>query len=238
MSIFSDIVKEVLKEGVDVKSVNDAIDRTYEVLINYRGESGEHTGQREIQPVAYGTTKAGFPAIRAFQPNGDTSSRVPSWKLFRLDRIESWEPQPENVFDEPPGFNQQVLGRFNPNGDESMSQVFKVASFGTNNPVGGETGEVNGPVMKQDVYTGNQASGPNTLPSSNAVQRPVQKQYTQGPVTKQDVKAVNNEQPEQETSGVERLRNKLADQDYVSQAIRDADLGDEYNNEEEIENNG
>ena len=72
---------------------------------------------------------------------------------------------------------------------------------------------------------------------TNPNERPVQKQYTQGPVTKQDVKAVNNE-PEQETNGIERLRNKLADQDYVSQAIKDADLGDEENNEEEIENNG
>ena len=201
MSLFADIVRDILNESVDVKSVNDAIDRKYEVLINYRGEEGEHTGIREIQPVAYGTTKAGFPAIRAFQPNGDTSSRVPSWKLFRLDRIESWKPQPNNVFDEPPGFQQQILGQFNPNGDDSMSQVFKIASFGTNSPVGGEPGDV------------------------------------KGPVTKQDVQAVNSE-PEKDTAGIERLRNKLADQDYVSQAIKDAGLGDEENNEEDIENNG
>ena len=236
MSLFADIVRDVLNEGVDVKSVNDAIDRKYGVLINYRGESGEHTGVREIQPVAYGTTKAGFPAIRAFQPNGDTSSRVPSWKLFRLDRIEAWKPQPDRIFDEPPGFQEQILGQFNPNGDDSMSQVFKIASFGTNAPIGGEPKDVKGPVTKQDVYSGNQNVGPNTV-QTNPNERPVQKQYTQGPVTKQDVKAVNNE-PEQETNGIERLRNKLADQDYVSQAIKDADLGDEENNEEEIENNG
>lgn len=236
MSLFADIVRDILNESVDVKSVNDAIDRKYEVLINYRGEEGEHTGIREIQPVAYGTTKAGFPAIRAFQPNGDTSSRVPSWKLFRLDRIESWKPQPNNVFDEPPGFQQQVLGQFNPNGDDSMSQVFKIASFGTNSPVGGEPGDVKGPVTKQDVHTGNQNIGPNTV-QPNPNERPVQKQYTQGPVTKQDVQAVNSE-PEKDTAGIERLRNKLADQDYVSQAIKDAGLGDEENNEEDIENNG
>ena len=201
MSIFSEIVREVLNEEVDVKSVNDAIDRTYEVLINYRGEEGEHTGPREIQPVAYGTTKAGFPAIRAFQPNGDTSSRVPSWKLFRLDRIESWKPQPDRKFDEPPGFNQQALGQFNPNGDEGMSQVFKVASFGGSNPVGGEP------------------------------------QAVQGPVTKQNVQAVNQTQ-EKENPNIERLKSKLSDEDYVSQAIKDADYGDEDNNEEELENNG
>lgn len=234
MSIFSEIVREVLNENVDVKSVNDAIERTYEVLINYRGEDGDHTGVREIQPVAYGTTKAGFPAIRAFQPNGDTSSKIPSWKLFRLDRIESWKPQPENVFSEPPGFNQQILGSFNPNGDDSMSQVFKVANFGGGKPVGGKPGDVKGPVMKQDVATGNQDVGANTVPSETPGERPVQRQYTQGPVTKQDVQAVNQEA----NPGIERLRSKLSDEDYVSQAIKDAEYGNEENNEEDIENNG
>ena len=234
MSIFGEIVNEVLNESVDVKSVNDSIQNTYGVVINYRGEEGEHTGPRLIQPVAYGTTKKGFPAIRAFQPNGDTSSRVPSWKLFRLDRIERWEPHKEEVFDEPPGFRQEVLGNFNPNGDNGMSQVFKVASFGTNSPVGGEPKDVQGPVTKTDVMTGNQTAAPNTVPNTTPGERPVQKQYTQGPVTKQDVQAVNNE-----PDGIKSLRDKLADQDYVSQAIKSAEYGDEEdNNEEDIENNG
>lgn len=235
MTIFDEIVREVLKESVDVKSVNDAIEHTYEVLINYRGETGEHTGVREIQPVAYGTTKAGFPAIRAFQPNGDTTSRIPSWKLFRLDRIESWKPQPENVFDEPPGFNEQALGSFNPNGDDSMSQVFKIASFGNANPVGNTPNDINGPVTKADVKTGDQSAPQNTVPNPVQGERPVQKQFTQGPITKQDVQAVNNEPV---NTGVDRLKSKLADQDYVSQAIKDAEYGDEENNEEDIENNG
>ena len=73
------------------------------------------------------------------------------------------------------------------------------------------------------------------MPNSTPGERPVQKQYTQGPVTKQDVQAVNQTQ---DTPEMERLRNKLADQDYVSQAIKDAEYGDEENNEEDIENNG
>ena len=235
MSLFSEIVREVLKEDVDVKSINNAIENTYEVIINYRGEDGEHTGAREIQPVAYGTTKAGFPVIRAFQPNGDTSSRVPSWKFFRVDRIEGWKPMPEKVFGEPPGFDQ-ALGRFNPNGDESMSQVFKVASFGGGNPIGGEPKDVQGPVTKADVRTGDQTAGQNTVPSGVPGERPVQKQYTQGPVTKQDVRAVN--QTQKERPEIDRLRNKLADQDYVSQAIKDAEYGNEENKEEDLEDNG
>jgi hypothetical protein len=186
--------------------------------------------------VAYGTTQKGFPAIRAFQPNGDSSSRVPSWKLFRLDRIQSWEPHPDQVFDEPPGFDSQMLGQFNPNGDDSMSEVFKVASFGTNQPVGGDNRTVQGPVMKQDVVSGVPSKPENTVMNPPEGGRPIQKQYTQGPVTKQDVRAVNNE-PEQQPNALDRLRNKLSDQDYVSQAIKDADF-DDNNNEEDIEDNG
>jgi hypothetical protein len=234
MSIFSEIVKEILNEDVDIKSINDAIENTYEVIINYHGEDGEHTGAREIQPVAYGTTKAGFPVIRAFQPNGDTSSRVPSWKFFRVDRIEGWKAMPDKVFGEPPGFDQ-AAGKFNPNGDDSMSQVFKVASFRGGNPVGGEPKDVQGPVTKADVQTGDQTASPNTVPNNTPGERPVQKQYTQGPITKQDVQAVNQTQEKPE---IERLKNKLADQDYVSQAIKDAEYGDEENKEEDLEDNG
>lgn len=236
MSIFSEIVDELLNESVDVKSLNNSIDRTYNVTITYRGEDGEHTGPRLIQPVAYGTTKVGFPAIRAFQPNGDTNSRVPSWKLFRVDRIESWDPHPDQVFDEPPGFDQIQLGQFNPNGDDSMAQVFKIASFGTTSPVGGTPKDVNGPVTKTNVLTGTQDSPENTV-QVKGFERPVQKQFTQGPITKNDIRAVNGEEPEQKPE-MDRLRNKLSDQDYVSQAIRDAEYGDEENNEEDIENNG
>ena len=231
MSVFEEIVRSVLKENVDVKSVNDSIENTYGVVINYAGEEGGHNGKRFIQPVAYGTTKRGFPAIRAFQPNGDTSSRVPSWKLFRLDRIESWEPHPDAKFSEPPGFGSESLGRFNSDGDDGMSQVFKVARFGADIPVGGEPTDVSGPATKSDVKRGIQKPTANTVVGAGNTERPVQRQYTQGPITKQDVRAVNNE-----PNGIDRLRDKLSDEDYVSQAIKDADFDD--NNKEEKEDNG
>jgi hypothetical protein len=85
------------------------------------------------------------------------------------------------------------------------------------------------------VFTGNQTTSPNTVKNEIPGERPVQKQYTQGPVTKQDVQAVNQTQEKPE---IERLRSKLSDQDYVSQAIKDAEYGNEDNNEEELENNG
>ena len=78
----------LLSESVSINSVNDAIDTHTRIIINYHTKGEDiATGARIIEVYAYGLTKAGNPVIRAFQPYGDTTSRVPSWKFFRLDRI-------------------------------------------------------------------------------------------------------------------------------------------------------
>ena len=128
-----EIYKELLSENVSLDKVNDAIDNTYEVMINYHS-NGEDiaTGERVIQPVAYGLTKSGNPVIRAFQPYGDTTSKVPSWKFFRLDRISFWKGLYNNKFKEPPG-TYNAEGNFNKNGDKTMSIVYKIANFNNSN---------------------------------------------------------------------------------------------------------
>ena len=236
MSLFGEIVRELITEGADVKLVNDAINNTYEVVINYQGEDGSHTGKRLIQPVAYGYTKKGFPAIRAFQPQGDTTSRIPSWKLFRLDRIQSWSPLKDNVFDEPPGFDQMVLGKFNPNGDETMSQVNNIAKFGRGSEIPSTPSPETktGATTKTDVANGGRIDKKVQREPEDIKQNQGTVDTTQGPVTKQDIKKLNGE----ENPGLQSLRNKLADQDYLAKAMRDAEYGDEDNNEEEIEQNG
>lgn len=236
MSLFGEIVRELITEGADVKLVNDAINNTYEVRINYKGEDGEHTGERLIQPVAYGYTMKGFPAIRAFQPQGDTSSRIPSWKLFRLDRIESWNPMKDQVFSEPPGFNQMVLGKFNPNGDDSMSQVNNIAKFGNerNVPQQPSPEMKTGATTKADAANGGRIERNPHQEPADTKQNQGTVDTTEGPVTKQDIKALSGE----ENPGVDRLKDKFADQDYLAKAMRDAEYGDEENNEEDIENNG
>lgn len=157
MNLFEKIVAEILTENVETGKVNDAIDRTYEVVINYNsGGDGSASGERIIQPVAYGLTKAGNPVIRAFQPYGDTKSKTPAWKFFRLDRIQSWKPKYKNIFEEPPGMHS-AEGMFNPNGDNSMTTVYNQAVFG--NPLKPQVRKTtvnvepaklpNGPVTKQ-----------------------------------------------------------------------------------------
>lgn len=121
--------KALLMEDVSVTDVTDAIDKHTRIIINYHSKGEDvATGARVIEVYAYGLTKAGNPVIRAFQPFGDTTSRVPSWKFFRLDRISLWKPTAQK-FTEPASDNYHGLGEFNPNGDDTMSVVYKVAKF-------------------------------------------------------------------------------------------------------------
>jgi hypothetical protein len=128
-SYAENILRSILLEEVNQADVIDAIKKRHSVSITYDADnSSVGHGQRIIQPVAYGKTKAGNLVIRAFQPLGDTKSRVPSWKTFRLDRINDWKPDNSKSFDEPPS----NYGLLNPNGDDAMAEVYLVADFGNN----------------------------------------------------------------------------------------------------------
>ena len=149
MTLFEEIIAEILTEDVNAGKINDAISRSYEVKINYESESDDASGERIIQPVAYGLTKAGKPVIRAYQPFGDTQTSVPAWKFFLVSGIQSWKPLFKRVFKTPPP-------GFNPSGDKSMSTVYKVAKFfgqsdAETAPKQPTPVKANGPVTKQDI---------------------------------------------------------------------------------------
>ena len=119
----------LLEESVSAKDVSDVIDSHNRVIINYHSDGkDEADGARVIEVYAYGLTKAGNPVIRAFQPYGDTTTKVPSWKFFRLDRISGWEVT-DQKFSVPASDVYRGLGEFNKNGDRTMSVVYKVARF-------------------------------------------------------------------------------------------------------------
>ena len=134
MKLLEDIINKImLNESVSINDVEDAIDNHKRIIINYHSKGEDkNTGARVIEVYAYGLTKAGNPVIRSFQPFGDTTTRVPSWKFFRLDRISAWQPT-EQTFNRPADFYYKGLGEFNPNGDETMSVVYKIAKFGNEN---------------------------------------------------------------------------------------------------------
>lgn len=129
---FSQIIDRILTESVDVNNIIDAMDRNKRVIIQYVGEDGESTGSRYIDIYAYGLSSDGNPVIRAFQPFGDTNTKVPAWKFFRLDRISSWKTTDE-TFSYPKG--QQGLGKFNPDDIGSMKVVYKVTDFKQEEPL-------------------------------------------------------------------------------------------------------
>ena len=165
--INNSILRQVLNEAATPQQVTDAIKKRYEVKIKYQGdENNKGGGQRLIQPVAYGTMKgSGNPVIRAFQPFGDTKTKVPHWKMFRLDKIEDWKPLRNRHFDDPT--NSQWMkdkynitgaeGAYNPNGDKSMDQVFISADFEGakerySEPLRKHNAEVNAQKVEQDPF--------------------------------------------------------------------------------------
>lgn len=119
------IIHQNINESVNVGPVADAIKNRWVVKIKYKVSNDDRSGieERVIQPVAYGVSKAGNLVLRAFQPQGDTKTKVPHWKLFRLDRIVSWKALRNEIMYSPP--NEQ----YNPLGDRTMKSVYRNADF-------------------------------------------------------------------------------------------------------------
>ena len=129
MISLKDILCDVLNEGVSIKEINDAINSHCRVIINYHTNGkNKRIGPRIIEVYAYGLSQSGNPVIRAFQPYGDTTTRIPSWKLFRLDRISTWRKTNQH-FEHSADFYYNNVGKFNSEGDGSMSVVYKVSNF-------------------------------------------------------------------------------------------------------------
>ena len=224
MILLEDILNNILlTESVSEEEINDAMDNHKRIIINYhtKGEDN-NTGARVIEVYAYGLTKAGNPVLRAFQPYGDTTTRVPSWKFFRLDRISEWQPT-KQTFNRPADFYYKNIGKFNPNGDETMSVVYKIIDFnnqGTQNTFNSE------PKTKQDIYKTDtehrmerlrqQLNNPIKLSDikdgNNFKQIQNKEIENSGPKTKQDIKKPSSQTNLFKTDteiGMERLRQQL-----------------------------
>ena len=214
MKLFENILNKILlTESVSVKDVESAIDNHNRIIINYHSKGEDNnTGARVIEVYAYGLTKAGNPCIRAFQPVGDTTSRVPSWKFFRLDRITAWQPT-KQTFTHPADFYYQNIGDFNENGDETMSVVYKIAQF-TDKENDVKTPEAQ-PKSKEDIYKTDtekkmerfrqQMENPITLSdikTNDAFKKLPQKKET-GPKSKEDIYKTDTEKK------MERFRQQM-----------------------------
>lgn len=121
-------LKSLILEIASIDSIVDAIKKKQKVVIYYKGDEPGGNGLRTIEPVCFGYSKAGNPVLRAWDLEGAShraylgKKPLPSWRLFRVDKIVSFRPTAEK-FDTPrPGYN--------PNGDKSMTNVIVNAIFG------------------------------------------------------------------------------------------------------------
>lgn len=123
--MFNGLLEEILNESaVSMDDINSAIDNHEKLVVTYTPVTPDRkhaVGARLIGVFAHGQTQASNDCIRVFEYAGDTASFVPGWKLLRLDQIKSWKNTGQKIYEPPAGFN--------PNGDKSMSLVFKVAKF-------------------------------------------------------------------------------------------------------------
>lgn len=124
--MFYGLLEELLCESVaSPDRITQAIDNHSKILITYRPITKGHehaTGTRLIGIFAYGQTKASNDCVRIYEYAGDTASFTPGWKTLRLDQFLTWKDTNQRYF-EPPD------KKFNPNGDKTMSIVYKIAKF-------------------------------------------------------------------------------------------------------------
>jgi hypothetical protein len=106
------ISESVLSEAINRGKIESAI-RDKEVCeIKYREKNG--LKKRTIYPVLLGYTIAGNKAIRAFQPEGFTNTRIPRWKIFLWDKIVGFKKTGKK-FEVPELYNYQ--------GDKMFSKI-------------------------------------------------------------------------------------------------------------------
>lgn len=122
-------LKSLILEIASIESVIDAIKNKRVMGTSYDGDEPGGKGQRLIEPVCVGVSKAGNRVVRAWEREGAShtatigSQPLPGWRLFRLDKTFTFLPTSEVFTEMRPGFN--------PNGDKSMVSVEIVANFAT-----------------------------------------------------------------------------------------------------------
>ena len=121
------VYNKLIVEIASIDSIVDAIKKKQRVIVYYEGDEPGGKGLRIIEPVCYGYSKAGNPVLRAWDLEGAShraylgKKPLPSWRLFRVDKIITFKPTME-TFNEP-------RPNYNPAGDKSMSRVIINAVF-------------------------------------------------------------------------------------------------------------
>ena len=119
--------KKLIVEAASIDEIVRTIKQRKRVIIYYDGDEPGGKGLRIVEPVCFGYSKAGNLVLRAWDLEGSSHrgylglKPLPSWRLFRSDKILSFKPTGE-YFDTP-------RPNFNPKGDKGMTKVIINAKF-------------------------------------------------------------------------------------------------------------
>lgn len=119
--------KSLIVEIASVDTIMTAIKLRQRVVIYYDGDEPGGRGLRIIEPVCLGYSKANNQVLRAWDLEGSSHTDykgeqpLPSWRLFRVDKILSLKPTGE-IFD-------TIRPNFNRTGDKSMKRILTIAKF-------------------------------------------------------------------------------------------------------------
>jgi hypothetical protein len=212
MGLLREILAEafLLREDASVDAINNAVNNMHPVRIVYNGPSGTGNGERVIYPVAYGVSTAGNPVVRAFQPQGSTSSEVPAWKFFRLDRIKRWDNDNSRTF------NPEELNGFNDKGDEQIETLYAISPIGNARP----EKQPEEPEKPEKVLTGHPVRK-GEVDNGGADKNTEQEYYTANDAVRDILQTSNPKIGQREDKNID----KVAGQDYNSketQPVRDA----------------
>jgi predicted DNA-binding transcriptional regulator YafY len=125
--------RSLLNEVASLGDLQDSIKKKIVMTIYYDGDEPGGKGYRRIEPVCLGYSKAGNLVLRAWDLDGashtDTIGEqpLPGWRLFRADKILTYQPTTDNFSEVRDGFNQT--------GDKSMTNVITIADFSDNTDI-------------------------------------------------------------------------------------------------------
>ena len=175
MSLFKEIVNESLllnelKQSRD-DDIKKAVNKALRVRISYDDKKGG-TGKKErfILPVAFGLTKSGKKAVRAYQTMGSSKRgltnppnrrKYPKWKLFLVDNIYSWSNGSRSFMQYKDALIRMGL---NTHGDKSMTTLFAITPFADDDvQVSKDTMPIDAkPLTKNDVTPTAKSQNPDT----------------------------------------------------------------------------
>mgnify|MGYP003290362276 CR=1 FL=1 len=133
-------MRRLLLENISPLDISSAINDKRCIIINYHYDDGSFSGDRLIEPYVYGTLTSGNEAIRAFQYEGVSKRGVPKWKLFLVDRIQSWNPTRKTFTQEP---RKEGLTPFKYNeGDLGFSTIFDRVEFTEEDEIASRQSEI------------------------------------------------------------------------------------------------